>query len=83
MVRNAQILAKELQKHGFKIVSGGTENHLMLVDVFTNFGVSGKDAEQALESVGLSCNKNMIPYDTRPPMNPSGIRIGTPAATTR
>lgn len=83
VVKNAQKLASELQKHGFKIVSGGTDNHLMLVDVFSGFEVTGKDAEKALETVGLSTNKNMVPYDTRPPMNPSWIRIGSPAATTR
>ncbi|MCD5375370.1 serine hydroxymethyltransferase [Candidatus Gracilibacteria bacterium] len=83
VVKNAQKLASELQRHGFKIVSGGTDNHLMLVDVFAGFEVTGKQAEHALEIVGLSTNKNMVPYDTRPPMNPSGIRIGTPAATTR
>ena len=83
VVKNAQTLATQLQKNGFKIVSGGTDNHLMLVDVFAWFGVTGKDAEKALEDVGLSTNKNMVPYDTRPPMNPSGIRVGTPAATTR
>lgn len=55
----------------------------MLVDTFASYEVTGKDAEHALERVGLSANKNMVPYDTRPPMNPSGIRIGTPAATTR
>lgn len=70
-MKNAQILAEELQKNGFKIVSGGTDNHLMLVDVYTNHGVTGKDAEHALEIVGLSTNKNMVPYDERPPMNPS------------
>ena len=83
VIKNAQTLATELQKNGFKIVSGGTDNHLMLVNVFDTFEVTGKDAEHALEKVGLSVNKNMVPYDTRPPMNPSGIRIGTPAATTR
>ena len=83
VIKNAQCLASELQNHGFKIVSGGTDNHLMLVDVFAEFEVTGKDAERALEAVWLSTNKNMVPYDTRPPMNPSGIRIGTPAATTR
>ncbi len=83
VVKNAQKLAIELQNHGFKIVSGGTDNHLMLVDVFAGFGITGKEAEKALEIVGLSTNKNMVPYDIRPPMNPSGIRIGTPAATTR
>jgi len=83
VVKNAQTLATCLQEKGFKIVSGGTDNHLMLVDTFASYEVTWKDAEHALEVVGLSANKNMVPYDTRPPMNPSGIRIGTPAATTR
>lgn len=83
VIKNAQCLAKELQNHGFKIVSGGTENHLVLVDVFGSFEVTGKQAEKALELVGLSTNKNMVPYDPRKPLDPSGIRIGTPAATTR
>lgn len=83
VVDNARVLASELQNHGFKIISGGTDNHLMLVDVFGSFGVTWKEAELALEKVGLSANKNMIPYDTRKALDPSGIRIGTPAATTR
>lgn len=83
VVKNAQTLASELQKLGCRIVSWGTSNHLMLLDVYKSFDITGKDAEKYLEEVGLSCNKNMVPYDTRPPMNPSGIRIGTPAATTR
>ncbi len=83
VVKNAQTLAHELQKNGFKIISWGTDNHLMLIDVYDRFWVTWKDAEKALEIVGLSTNKNMVPYDTRPPMNPSGIRVGTPAATTR
>jgi glycine hydroxymethyltransferase len=83
VIKNAQTIATCLQEKGFKIVSWGTDNHLMLVDTFKSFEVTGKDAEHALEVVGLSANKNMVPYDTRPPMNPSGIRIGTPAATTR
>ena len=83
VVANAQVLWECLEKSGFKIVSWGTDNHLLLIDVFSTFNVTGKDAEKALEKVGLSVNKNMIPYDTRSPMNPSGIRIGTPAATTR
>lgn len=82
-MKNADTIATCLQEKGFKIVSGGTSNHLMLVDTFVSYGVTGKQAEHALEVVGLSANKNMVPYDTRPPMNPSGIRIGTPAATTR
>jgi len=83
VMKNADTIATCLQEKGFKIVSGGTSNHLMLVDTFASYEVTGKQAEHALEMVGLSANKNMVPYDTRPPMNPSGIRIGTPAATTR
>jgi len=83
VVKNAQILGEELQKQGCKVVSGWTDNHLLLLDVFKSYGITGKDAEKALEHVGLSVNKNMVPYDERPPMNPSGIRIWTPAATTR
>ncbi|MDD2487580.1 MAG: serine hydroxymethyltransferase [Candidatus Gracilibacteria bacterium] len=83
VIDNARLLAKELQDHGFRIISGGTDNHLMLVDVFGSFGVTGKEAEIALENVGISCNKNMIPYDDRKPLDPSGIRLGTPAITTR
>ncbi len=82
VIANAKALVDELQRGGFKIVSGGTDNHLMLVDVFSK-GVSGKTAEQALDHAGITVNKNMIPYDQRPPMDPSGIRIGTPALTTR
>lgn len=83
VVKNAQTLAACLQEKWFKIVSGWTDNHLMLVDTFASYGVTWKDAEHALELVWLSANKNMVPYDTRPPMNPSWIRIWTPAATTR
>ena len=82
VIVNAKVLAEELQRQGFRIVSGGTDNHLMLVDVMSR-GVSGKSAEQALERAGITVNKNMIPFDTRKPMDPSGIRIGTPALTTR
>jgi glycine hydroxymethyltransferase len=82
VVSNAKTLAEELQSGGFRIVSGGTDNHLMLVDVFSK-GISGKIAEHALDAAGITVNKNMIPFDTRPPMDPSGIRIGTPALTTR
>jgi len=83
VVKNAQILASELIKNGFKIVSNGTDNHLMLIDVFWSFWVTWKEAEKALELVWLSTNKNMVPYDTRKALDPSGIRIWTPAATTR
>ena len=82
VMANAKTLVDELQRGGFKIVSGGTDNHLMLVDVFSK-GVTGKIAEQSLDHAGITVNKNMIPYDQRPPMDPSGIRIGTPALTTR
>lgn len=83
VVQNAQILATNLSLHGLRVVSGGTDNHLMLLDVFGSFGITGKEAEKALEEVGISTNKNMIPFDPRKPMDPSGIRIGTPAITTR
>jgi glycine hydroxymethyltransferase len=82
LLKNAKVLADELQRAGFPIVSGGTDNHLLLVDVFSK-GVTGKQAEHALDAAGITVNKNMIPYDTRPPLDPSGIRIGTPALTTR
>jgi glycine hydroxymethyltransferase len=81
-IANARTLAEELARHGFRVVSGGTDNHLMLVDVVSR-GLTGKIAEQALDSAGITVNKNMIPFDTRAPLDPSGIRIGTPALTTR
>jgi glycine hydroxymethyltransferase len=79
---NAQVLAEALVAGGGRLVSGGTENHLMLLDV-TTLGVGGKKAEEVLDRCGITVNKNMIPYDERKPMDPSGIRIGTPAVTTR
>jgi glycine hydroxymethyltransferase len=82
VIANARVLAEELQGAGFRIVSGGTDNHLMLVDVWSK-GVGGKVAEHALDAASITVNKNMIPYDTRQPMDPSGIRVGTPALTTR
>jgi glycine hydroxymethyltransferase len=82
VIANAKVLADELMKAGFAIVSGGTDNHLMLVDV-TAKGVTGKQAEHALDEAGITVNKNMIPFDPRKPLDPSGIRIGTPALTTR
>jgi glycine hydroxymethyltransferase len=72
-----------LKAAGFPIVSGGTDNHLMLVDVTAKGGVTGKQAEHALDAAGITVNKNMIPFDPRKPLDPSGIRIGTPALTTR
>ncbi len=80
--KNAQALAKRLTEDGFRIVSGTTENHLMLVDL-TPKNITGKDAETALDAAGITCNKNSIPYDRKPPVTTSGIRLGTPIVTTR
>ncbi|MFQ3648854.1 MAG: serine hydroxymethyltransferase [Gemmataceae bacterium] len=82
VVANARTLAYELQRRQFRLVSGGTDNHLVLVDV-TSRGLTGKQAEKALDHAGITVNRNGIPFDTRPPLDPSGIRIGTPALTTR
>ncbi len=82
VVANARTLAHGLAERGFRVVSGGTDNHLMLIDVASR-GVTGKIAEAALDAAGITVNKNMIPFDTRAPLDPSGIRIGTPALTTR
>jgi len=82
VVANAATLAKGMIGAGFKVVSGGTDTHLMLVDVFSQ-GVRGKEAEHALDRAYITANKNAIPFDTNPPMNPSGIRLGSPAVTTR
>src|SRR5512146_905504 len=82
IVANAKVLAQELQDQGFRVISGGTDTHLMLVDVFSQ-GMLGSDAEKALGDAGITVNKNAIPFDTNPPLKPSGIRLGTPALTTR
>ena len=82
VVANAKTLAQTLASAGFRIISGGTDTHLMLVDVFAK-GMLGSEAEKALGEAGITVNKNAIPFDTNPPMKPSGIRIGTPALTTR
>src|SRR5207245_7136581 len=82
IVKNANRLASALSASGFRLVSGGTDNHLMLVDVFSK-GITGKVAEAALNKAGITVNKNAIPFDQNPPMVASGIRIGTPAVTTR
>ena len=82
VVKNAKVLAKALEKEGFKICSGGTDTHLMLVGL-TSFDITGQQAETALEQCGIIVNKNMIPGDPRKPLDPSGIRLGTPAVTTR
>ena len=83
VVKNAAVLADELQKRGFVLIGGGTSNHLILADVNASFGIDGKVAEEALDKVGLNLNKNSVPNDTLPPFRPSGIRLGTPAITTR
>jgi len=83
IVSNAKALVQALMEKGLRIVSNGTDNHLMLVDVFKSKGLTGKEAEHALELAGIYCNKNTIPFDERSPWNPSGIRIGTPVLTTR
>jgi len=82
VVANAKVLAETLAAEGFRVISGGTDTHLMLVDVFSK-GMLGSEAEKALDQAGITVNKNAIPFDTNPPMKPSGIRIGTPALTTR
>jgi glycine hydroxymethyltransferase len=82
VVTNAKVLAEAIAAEGYRIISGGTDTHLMLVDVFQK-GMFGSEAESALGEAGITVNKNAIPYDTNPPMKPSGIRIGTPALTTR
>jgi glycine hydroxymethyltransferase len=82
IVTNAKVLAEAIAAEGYRIISGGTDTHLMLVDVFQK-GMLGSEAEAALGKAGITVNKNAIPYDTNPPMKPSGIRIGTPALTTR
>lgn len=82
-VRNAAVLADELKERGFHLVTGGTSNHLILADVHKSFGIDGKVAEEALDKIGLTLNKNSVPDDPLPPFKPSGIRLGTPAATTR
>ena len=83
IVVNAERLASELQKRGFQLVTGGTSNHLILCDVYKSFAIDGNVAETALDQIGLTLNKNAVPDDTLPPFRPSGIRLGTPAMTTR
>ncbi len=82
VVANARALARKIMDEGFRIITGGTDTHLMLIDVFAN-GILGSEAEDALGKAGMTVNKNAIPFDSNPPLKPSGIRIGTPALTTR
>ena len=83
IVKNAKRLAEELQKRGFELVTGGTSNHLILADIHSSFGIDGKEAEIAMDKIGLTLNANAIPDDPLPRFRPSGIRLGTPAVTTR
>jgi glycine hydroxymethyltransferase len=83
VLKNAKALALGLSERGFKLVTGGTDNHLILADIQTSFGIDGSVAEDALDSIGLTMNKNSIPFDTAPAFKPSGLRLGTPAVTTR
>ena len=82
VLANAKALVKSLQEEGFRVVSGGTDSHMCLIDVFAK-GLKGKEAEKALDEAYITVNKNAIPFDTNPPLNPSGIRLGSPAVTTR
>jgi glycine hydroxymethyltransferase len=82
VIKNAQALSEGMIANGYRVVSGGTDTHVMLVDVFSK-GVRGKEAEQSLDRARITVNKNAIPFDTNPPLNPSGIRLGSPAVTTR
>jgi len=83
VVKNAKALARELQQLGWRIVAGGTDTHLLLVDVYGTIGMGGKEASDQLEKAGIVVNKNTIPFDTRKPTDPSGIRLGSAAETTR
>jgi glycine/serine hydroxymethyltransferase len=82
IILNAKALAEGMKRNGFRLVSGGTDNHLMLVDVGAK-GLTGKDCQAALDQAGITVNKNTIPFETRSPFQASGIRLGTPAVTTR
>jgi glycine hydroxymethyltransferase len=83
ILKNAKVLADELMKRGFKLVTNGTDNHLIMIDMMQSYKINGRVAEEAIDSIGLTANSNSIPNDTLPPFNPSGLRLGTPAITTR
>jgi glycine hydroxymethyltransferase len=83
ILKNAKRLADEMMKRGFKLVTNGTDNHLIMADVTTSFGVNGREVQDLLDKIGLSANCNSIPDDPLPPFKPSGLRLGTPAITTR
>jgi glycine hydroxymethyltransferase len=82
-VTNARAMAEVFIEHNVRLITGGTDNHLILADVFDSFGIGGEEAEQLLDAAGITLNKNIIPDDVRKPLDPSGIRFGTPALTTR
>ena len=83
IIKNAAAMAEELQKGGLQLVTGGTSNHLILADVHASFGIDGKEAQERLEACGITANANATPNDPLPPFRPSGLRLGTPAMTTR
>jgi glycine hydroxymethyltransferase len=83
ILRNAKVLAAALMADGAKLVTDGTDNHLLVIDTVASFGLDGRAAEEALDRIGITTNKQIIPDDPRPPLRPSGIRLGTPACTTR
>ena len=83
VITNAKVLAKSLSEEGFKIIAGSTDNHLLLIDVKSKLGITGKEAEKVLDKINITVNKNTIPNDTEPANKSSGIRLGTPAMTTR
>ncbi len=83
VLKNAKVLEKEMMKRGAQILFGGTENHMIVIDVVKSYGVTGKEAEKMLDQIGITVNKNVVPDDPRGPMDPSGVRIGVPAVTTR
>ena len=83
VLTNAKILAEELMARGCKLVTGGTDNHMMVVDTVSSFDINGRIAEETLDAVSITVNKQLIPDDPNPPLRPSGIRLGSPAATTR
>src|SRR5439155_5472745 len=83
VLKNAKALSAALLAEGVELVTGGTDNHMMVIDTVKSFGIDGKIAEETLDKIGITTNKQVIPDDTRPPLRPSGIRLGTPACTTR
>ena len=83
IIKNAKAFSEEFKKAGWKIISGGTDNHMFVLDVYSSIGVTGKEAEEELDKIHITVNKNQIPNDTLPPLQSSGVRIGTPAMTTK